>query len=66
MSFLHMEKLYKINDVCHNYKLFSLKCKNNILNLHFSFFIIITVIIMFLLTSVLYKCFYCTVINSYM
>lgn len=62
MSFLHMEKLYKINHVCHDYKLFSLKCKNNILNL---IFIIITVI-MFMLTFVSYKCFYCTVINSYM
>lgn len=46
MSFLHMEKLYKINQICHNYKLFSLKCKNNILNL---IFFIITVI-MFMLT----------------
>lgn len=42
---------------------FSLECKNNILNLNR--FIITVIIIMFMLTSVLYKCFYCTVINSY-
>lgn len=29
MSFLHMDKIYKINPVFQNYKLF-LKCKNNI------------------------------------
>lgn len=64
MSFLHVDKLYKINHVCHTYKLLSLKCKNNILNLNLYYYYYCNN--NFMLTSVLYKCFYCIVINSYM
>lgn len=63
MSFLHVDKLYKINHVCHTYKLLSLKCKNNILNLNLYYYYYCNN--NFMLTSVLYKCFYCIVINSY-